>query len=137
MVKLIMGEKGTGKTKQIIDLVNTAAENEAGSVVCVAKGNKLTFDISHSARLVDTSPYKMESYDELIAFLSGIHAANFDVSQIYIDSLYKIVGITSSDGVDKFLEKAEKFAVKNNIKLTIAISADENTATEIMKKYIF
>ena len=91
MVKLIVGGTGTGKTKTIIELVNAAVKEEKGSVVCLAKGDKLKFDISHDARLVNISDYMVEGYKGLLGFVSGIHAGNYDITKIYIDSLYKLI----------------------------------------------
>ncbi|MCB6364838.1 hypothetical protein LI291_01335 [Intestinibacillus massiliensis] len=136
MVKLIMGGKGTGKTKTIIDLVNAAVAEEKGAVVCIAKGNKLTFDISHDARLVDVSDYAVKGYDGLLGFLSGIHAGNYDISQFYIDSLYKIVEDEKPENAEKFLRDLDAFAEKHSVKFTVAISEDEKTATETMKKFM-
>ena len=136
MVKLIMGGKGTGKTKTIIDLVNAAVSEEKGAVVCIAKGNKLTFDISHDARLVDVSDYAVKGYDGLLGFLSGIHAGNYDISQFYIDSLYKIVEDEKPENAEKFLRDLDAFAEKHSVKFTVAISEDEKTATETMKKFM-
>lgn len=136
MVKLIMGGKGTGKTKTIIDLVNAAVAEEKGAVVCIAKGNKLTFDISHDARLVDVSDYAVKGYAGLLGFLSGIHAGNYDISQFYIDSLYKIVDDEKPENAEKFLRELDAFAEKHSVKFTVAISEDERTATEVMKKFM-
>lgn len=136
MVKLIMGEKGTGKTKTIIDMVNDAVEKEKGSVVCIAKGNKLTFDISHDARLVDVDDYSVTGYHGLLGFVSGIHAANYDISQFFIDSLYKIVGDEKPEHAEKFLKELDAFATKHSVKFTVAMSDDESKATEAMKKFL-
>lgn len=136
MVKLIMGVKGSGKTKKIIDLVNAAVSEEKGSVVCIAKGNKLTFDISHDARLVDVAEYGVKGYDGLLGFLSGVHAGNYDISQFFIDSLYKVVDNEKPEDAEKFLVALDKFAAKHNVSVTVAISADIESATDVMKKYL-
>lgn len=136
MVKLIMGGKGTGKTKTIIDLVNAAVAEEKGSVVCIAKGDKLTFDISHDARLVDVSDYAVKGYAGLLGFLSGIHAGNYDISQFFIDSLYKLAEDEKTENAEKFLKELDAFAEKHGVKFTVAISDDAGKATESMKKFM-
>lgn len=136
MVKLIMGVKGSGKTKQIIDLVNSAVNEEKGSVVCVAKGNKLTFDISHDARLVDVTDYCVKGYDGLMGFISGVHAGNYDISQIFIESLYKVVDDTSIANAEKFLIALDEFSEKHSVSFTVAISDNIEKATDTMKKYM-
>ena len=87
MVKLIIGGTGSGKTKEIVDQVNAAVQEEKGSVVCISRGNKLTFDISHDARLIDATEYPIKDYTSLLGFVCGIHAGNYDISRVFIDSL--------------------------------------------------
>ena len=91
MVKVIMGPKGTGKTKQMIDLINTAVETEHGNVVAIAHDSKLTFDINYKIRLVETSDYDIPNYDTLKGFLYGLYASNYDITHVFIDSLNKLV----------------------------------------------
>ena len=133
MVKLIMGEKGSGKTKQIIEMVNEAVSQEKGSVVCIEKGDKLRFDISYGARLVDVSDYWVEGYHGLLGFLCGIHAGNYDVAKIFIDSLYKIVNDESAEDAEKFLRWLEKFSDEHQVDFVVTISASKDAATEKMK----
>ena len=78
MVKLIIGGTGSGKTKELIDQVNAAVKEEKGSVVCISRGNKLTFDISHDARLIDAADYPVSDSASLLGFVGGLHAGNYD-----------------------------------------------------------
>ena len=145
MVRVIMGVKGTGKTKQMIELINSAVHSENGNVVCIERGNKLTYDIHskiltydihYKIRLVEASQYDMNSYDFLKGFISGMYAGNYDITHIFIDSLTKIVGVDPADhSVEVFLDWLSKFSDDNNIKFTVTISADESLATEGVKKY--
>ena len=91
MVKLIMGLKGSGKTKQLVQDINESVKNETGSMVCIEKGSALTFDIDYRVRLIDASEYDIGNYTFLKGFISGLHAGNFDISHIFIDSFYKLV----------------------------------------------
>lgn len=91
MVKVIMGLKGTGKTKQMIDLINTAVDTEHGNVVAIAHNSKLNYDIHYSIRLVDTSDYNIPNYDTLRGFLYGLYASNYDITHVFIESLNKLV----------------------------------------------
>ena len=136
MVKLIMGAAGTGKTKTIIDLVNAAVKEEKGSVVCIAKGDKLKFDISHDARLVNVSDYMVEGYKGLLGFLSGIHAGNYDITKVYIDSLYKLLDCKDPSVAETFLKELDAFSTKHSVDFTVALSEVENSITESMKKYL-
>lgn len=136
MVKLIVGGTGTGKTKTLIELVNAAVKEEKGSVVCIAKGDKLKFDISHDARLVNVSDYMVDGCKGLLGFVSGIHAGNYDISQIYIDSLYKILDTRDTAVAEIFLKEIDAFASKHNVSLTVALSEEATDITESMKKYL-
>lgn len=135
MVKVIMGVKGTGKTKQMIDLINAAATTESGSVICLEKGQKLTYDISNKIRLVDADQYSLVSFDVLRGFISGLYAGNYDITHVFIDSLCKIVPNDCDHDLDVFLDWLEKFSEKNNIKFTVSISADASLASDDVKKY--
>ena len=136
MVRVIMGVKGTGKTKQMIELINTAVQSEHGNVVCIERGPKLTYDINYKIRLVEASHYDMKGYEFLKGFISGLYAGNYDITHIFIDSLTKIVSADVTDhAVEEFLDWLNSFSEKNNIKFTVTISADESLATEGIKKY--
>ena len=135
MIKVIMGVKGTGKTKQMIDLINAAVNNEHGNVVCIEKGRKLTYDINSQIRLVEAEPYNLNTFEVMRGFISGLYAGNFDITHIFIDSLCKIVPSDCGPELDSFLSWLDGFAERNNIKFTISISADESLASDDVKKY--
>ena len=136
MVRVIMGVKGTGKTKQMIELINSAVHSENGNVVCIERGNKLTYDIHSKIRLVESSHYDMNSFDFLKGFISGLYAGNYDITHIFIDSLTKIVGVDATDhALEEFLDWLNAFSDKNSIKFTVTISADASLATDGIKKY--
>lgn len=135
MVKVIMGLKGSGKTKKLIDTINTAIHQETGNMVCIEKGKKLTFDLDSRVRLVEASDYAINSYTFLKGFISGLYAGNYDISHIIIDSLYKIVGSEDTAQVEEFLSFVDNFSRENSVDFTITISADAEEATEGIKKY--
>ena len=136
MVRVIMGVKGTGKTKQMIDLINTAVQSEHGNVVCIERGPKLTYDINYKIRLVEASHYDMKDYEFLKGFVSGLYAGNYDITHIFIYSLTKIVPSEATDlAVEDFLDWLNDFGEDNNIKFTVTISADSSLASDGVKKY--
>ena len=92
MVRLIMGVKGSGKTKQLIELINNAAKDEPGNVVCIEANRNLTYDIHYHIRLIDAQEYKLNSYDMFRGFISGLYAGNYDISHVFIDSLCRAIG---------------------------------------------
>ena len=136
MVRVIMGVKGTGKTKQMIELINTAAKNEDGSVVCIEHGSKLTYDIHYQIRLIEAKEYALTSFDMLKGFISGLHAGNYDITQVFVESLTKLVNVSAEDPqVEHFLDWLNDFGEKNGIKFTVTISADASLASDGVKKY--
>ncbi len=136
MVRLIMGVKGSGKTKQLIELINAAAENEPGNVVCVEANRNMTYDINYHIRLIDAQEYNLNSYELFRGFISGLYAGNYDISQVFIDNLCKTVGRDVDGEAEAFLNWLDAFGEKNNIKFTVTVSADPAVATEGMKRYL-
>ena len=136
MVRVIMGKKGSGKTKQMIEMINSAVQTEHGNVVCIEKGEKLTFDIHYQIRLVQAGEYDLSSYAALKGFVSGLYAGNYDISHVYVDNLCKITRNDDLNEVEKFLNWLERFSDKNMVKFTVTVSADADTATDGMRHYL-
>ena len=133
MVKLIVGVKGTGKTKMLIDMANEALEKSSGSVVCIEKGQKLKYDVKHQARLIDTTEYGICGADALYGLLCGLYAADYDITHVFIDSALKICKENIED-FTRFLTLADKISSKNNFQCIITASvAPENLPEEILK----
>ena len=135
MVRVIMGKKGSGKTKQMIEMINSAVQTEHGNVVCIEKGKKLTFDIHYQIRLVEASNYDLAGYTALKGFISGLYAGNYDITHIFIDSLTKIAGGDCNVDTENFLDWLNVFSEKHNIKFTVTISDDASLASDGIKKY--
>ncbi len=135
MIHVIMGLKGSGKTKKLIDSINETVASASGDVVCIEYGKKLTYDINYRVRLVDSQEYGIQTADMLKGFLSGLHAGNFDITNVYIDNLYKTIGSDRATG-EAFVAWCEKFAAVNNMNITITISDDPAQASEDMKKHL-
>lgn len=130
-----MGLKGSGKTKQLIELVNKAVEEENGDVVCIEKGSKLKYDIPYRVRLIEASQYGFDGYDFLKGFISGLHSANYDITHIFIDSALRIIGAGVDEKAEDFFDWCESFSSRENVKFTITVSADIALATDRIKKY--
>ena len=135
MIHVIMGLKGSGKTKKLIDSINAAVAAASGDVVCIEYGKKLTYDLTYRVRLVDSKEYGIASADMLKGFLSGLHAGNFDITNVFIDNLYKTIGQDQAAN-EAFVDWVANFARENNMEITMTISADPATASEGMKKYL-
>lgn len=136
MIKFHVGLKGTGKTKKLIDAVNVAVTEEKGNVVCITEGNRLIHDIARGVRLVNTENFDVENFDMFIGMLYGIIAQDFDVTHIFIDSLFKSVPSESVENIDKFIEVLEELEEKFNVSFTVMVSIDISEATEKIKKYV-
>ena len=125
MINVFIGKKGSGKTKKLIDYANKAVETSNGNVVVIEKGLKLTYDISHNARLIDSDAYGIKGLDALEGFLCGICAGNYDVTDILLDSTLKIIGQDMAALTD-LITKAKKRSEEANVTFTLSISADES-----------
>ena len=136
MVRLIMGAKGSGKTKQLIEMINNAAKDEPGNVVCIEANRTMTYDINYHIRLIDAEEYKLNSYELLRGFISGLYAGNYDITQVFIDNLCKIVGTNVNAETEEFLNWLDVFGERNSIKFTATISADSSEATDGMQKFL-
>ena len=134
MIKLIVGAKGSGKTKAMIDMINAAAETTNGNIVVVEKSMKLTYDISHKARLIDVDEYKINGYDALYGFVAGLMAGNYDITDLFVDGSLKIGGY-DLEGFGVLLDQVNVLA-GDNVKVTITVSAEADTLPESVKKYM-
>ena len=135
MIHVIMGLKGSGKTKKLIDAIHAAVADAHGDVVCIEYGRKLTYDVTYKVRLVDSKEYGISSSDMLKGFLSGLHAGNFDITDVFIDNLYKTIGNDKVAG-EEFIVWCAKFAAANNMEITITLSEDPAEVSDAIKQYV-
>ncbi len=135
MLKLIIGVKGTGKTKNLINMVNTAVDNSHGDVVCIEKGTKLRYDVKYTARLIDATEYFVADAQSLYGFIAGILASNHDVTDLFVDSALKICN-NDNAAFDAFVEQVNTLAAKLNVKITMTSSIPTEEASDTVKKYL-
>ncbi len=135
MVQLIMGLKGSGKTKKLVDMVRAAVNEESGDVVCIEKERKLTFDIPYQARLIDAGNYDIGSYEFLKGLICGVHAGNYDITHFFIDNFYKLVNDRSPEALVAFLGWLDKFSEQEKISFVISLSVDPAALPESVLKY--
>ena len=119
MITLILGKKGSGKTKRLIDMCATATAASNGNVVFIEKDNTLTYDLTHKTRLVAADEYGIVGFEALYGFIAGMCAGNYDITDIFVDSTLKIGG--SVNGLETF---AEKLSHLQNVNLVLSVSAD-------------
>lgn len=132
MIKLFIGAKGSGKTKTLIELVNNAAADSKGSVVCIEKGDKLRFDITSKARLIDTDYYHITDAEKLTGFIAGILASNSDITDIFVDSSLKICG-NDVEAFEVLLKDIEDVVKDINLVMTVSIAVE--ACPESIKAY--
>ena len=135
MVKLIIGLKGSGKTKTLITKVNEAIDASKGCVVCLEKGDKLRFDIKYQARLIDVTEYDIVDAHGLQGFVAGLHASNSDITHLFIDSALKICG-NDVDSFTAFIDVLNAWAEKWNCEVLVTSSIAEADLPESLKKYL-
>lgn len=136
LVKIIMGLKGSGKTKKLVELVRGAVANGDGDVVCIEKERKLTYDIPYQARLINAAAYDIGSYEFFKGFISGMHAGNYDITHFYIDNFFKLVEDQSEESFAQFIAWLDKFAEQEKIEFVLSCSADPANAPESVKKFL-
>lgn len=132
MIKLIVGPKGAGKTKTMIDMINAAVKTTEGNIVVIEKSMKLTTDINHAARLLDVDEYHIEGADMLYGFVAGVLAGNYDITELFIDGLLKIVD-HNMDSAAALLAKID--AITSNVEVIVTVSSAEDALPESIKKY--
>ncbi len=123
MISIILGHKGSGKTKHLISCVNEAVENSKGNVVCVEKETKLTYDVNYRARLIATDDYAVKGYSAFYGFLAGVCAGNHDITDVLVDATLRIGG-RNYDELAAFLEEVYELASVNEKNFVFTISAD-------------
>ena len=136
MLKLIMGLKGSGKTKRLVDMVREAVNEETGDVVVIEKERKLTFDIPYQARLIDAGDYDIGSFEFLKGIICGVHAGNYDITHFFIDNFYKLVNDKSPEELETFLDWVNRFSEQEHISFVVSVSADAESLPESVRKYM-
>ena len=136
MIKIHIGLKGTGKTKNLINDVNGALALEKGNVVCITEGNRLMHDIDRNVRMINTEQFDIKNFDMFVGLLSGIIAQDFDVTHIFIDSVFKSVPNESMATIDELISALEKLEEKFDTSFTLRVSADAAEASDLVKKYM-
>ena len=125
MVSLIIGNKGSGKTKRLIELINEAVKKSDGTIVCIEKSPLLTYEVTHKARLIETERYGVEGSDAFYGMLSGILAQDHDITEIFVDAKFKIIGRDYEEFAD-LIEKVKKLSEITDTDFVFTVSEDED-----------
>ena len=136
MVRLIMSGSGEGKTKQLIELMENAAEQDVGCIVCIEPTRNMSFNLRHQTRMIDASEFSIDSFETLRGFICGLYAGNYDISHVFIDNLCKVARSNDERQVGQFLNWLDGFSSPLNLKITVTVSANPDTATDTMRKFM-
>lgn len=136
MVHLYLGLSGSGKTKEMIQAINAAAEQSDGSVICIEQGSKLRYDVNFRTRLISYGDYGLQGPDALKAFISGLHAGNFDITHIFLKSIHRLLGTDDAEAMADFCDWCAKFGADNQIEFAMTARQDPATVPDRLKKYM-
>ncbi len=135
MIKIIAGNKGSGKTKRLIDMTNETAKTSAGNVVFLDKDNSYMYEIDRAVRFVNVNDYHVKSAQMFLGFLGGMLASNYDISVIFIDAFLKLIGIDVAEA-DWFFASLEQYAQKHDVTFVLSVSADPENLPDFAKAYV-
>lgn len=135
MVELIVGKKGKGKTKQLLDKVNNDIKGTTGNIVYLDKSSKHMYELNNKIRLIDVSEYALENSSEFIGFISGVISQDNDLQQMYFDSFLKIANIVDSE-IAEIVHKLEKISEKENVDFVLSVSLDKEELPEEIRQNI-
>ena len=136
MVKLLAGLSGTGKTRRMIEMINEAVQTESGSLVCIELKTSLRYDLNYKVRLIEYQTYELEGAEALKAFISGLHAGNFDITRVYLKSVHRLLATDAPEILADFCGWCERFGAANGIEFTMTARFDPETAPEALKRYL-
>ncbi len=134
MIRVIVGNKGSGKTARLVDELNEHAARD-NNVVCIEYGRRLDSSVNYKVRLVDVTDYPTKGYRELLSFICGMYAKDYDLDHIYIDSVGKVSGSSDLNELAAFLADLEIFSGKSSVEAVVVLSADPDSIPEGVRRY--
>ena len=135
MIKIIAGNKGSGKTKRLIDMTNETAKTSAGNVVFLDKDNSYMYEIDRAVRFVNVNDYHVKSAQMFLGFLGGMLASNYDISVIFIDAFLKLIRMDVTEA-DWFFASLEEYGQKHDVTFVLSVSADPEALPDFAKAYV-
>ena len=135
MIQIIAGNKGSGKTKRLINMTNDTAKTSASNVVFLDKDNSYMYEIDRAVRFVNVNDYHVVNADMFLGFLGGMLASNYDIGTIFIDAFLKLIKIDIAEA-ENFFKNLEEYGQKHDVTFVLSVSADPETLPEFCKAYV-
>ena len=133
MIEIICGEKGKGKTKELLDKVNSAVGTQSGNIVYLDKSQKHMYELNNKIRLINVMDFPIDNCDEFLGFICGIVSQDHDLDEMYLDSFLTIASIDDENGITKAIEKLDVISEKFKVKFVLSVSRDINILPECAK----
>lgn len=134
MIKIICGEKGKGKTKEMLSQANDSVQHADGSIVYIDKSTQHIYELNNKIRLIDMTEYPVNTYDGFIGFICGLLAGNHDIEKVYIDSVLKLSKLTA-DEIEKAVEELDK--ISEDVEFVVSVSANKDDLSDSVQEKIF
>ena len=136
MIEIICGDKGKGKTKELLDKVNSSIKGNEGSIVFLDKSQKHMYELNNQVRLINVMDYPIDNCDEFLGFICGIISQDHDLEQIYFDSFLKIACLEGTDRIEEIVTKLERISDTFGFKIVASVSMDESELPETLKSKV-
>lgn len=136
MIEIIAGEKGKGKTKELLAKVNHSVATASGNIVYLDKSQKHMYELNNKVRLINVMDYPIDNCDEFLGFLCGIVSQDHDLEEMYLDSFLTIAFAETDDEIQHAIEKLDIISEKYNVKFILSVSRDESRLPECAKAKI-
>ena len=136
MVQLIVGNKGKGKTKHLLEKVNLQVKETKGNIVYLDKSTKHMYELNNKVRLINVMDYPVDNCDQFLGFLCGIVSQDHDLEEMYLDSFLTIASIQTDEEIQHVIEKLDIISEKYNVKFVLSVSRDESELPECAKAKI-
>jgi hypothetical protein len=136
MIKFIVGLKGTGKTASMVSQINGLAEDAENNIVCIEGGKRFDGQLPYTVRLVDIEEYPVKGYEQLLSFIAGVIAKDYDISHIFIDSIYKVAQVDGAEGLVDFTKELEKLSDQFKVEICMSVSDDPANLPAELDSYV-
>ena len=136
MIEFVYGAKGSGKTKEMIDMANAEVGSAKGDILFINDRDKYRVTVDTKIRFINSEDFEIKGEDELYGFISGVIAGNYDVDVVYIDNLLRILDADGPEDISGILEKLDKIQKKQDIKFVLSLSCEESTVPDCVKNYL-